>query len=459
MNFKQVRNISLVLAFGLLAPMLDTTMTNIAINNISHDLHTTLNSVQWIITAYVLSTSIAVPFSGWLTQHFNGKYVFLVAQMMFGLSSIGAAMSTTVNVLIFYRIFQGFAAGLIMPLVSNLLVNIAPRDYFQKLMMIVMLPIMIGPVFGPILGAIIVEYGNWQWIFWINVPIMLIAAALNFWIVPSIPATDKTTKIDWLGITLLGFGSASLIYGLSRAGKLATFNNSDTWLFASIGLFALFIYVIWGIYKKKTAVLPLVLFKAPVYAASTVNLFLAGIITTGPMLILPLYFQQGRGLSILQTGFWLLPQGIGMLLIRPLLLKLLDRIGARYVVWLSLSLSILGTMPFGWIDSKTNILIISVVLFIRGLGIGGVIMPLMTTILMGMDKKLVPQANIGARIFQNLGGAFGSALVATIISSYLSTHHTSLANIIAYQHAFWWSVLLTRLMIIPSIFLPKYVEK
>ncbi|WP_010016698.1 MFS transporter [Leuconostoc gelidum] len=218
--------------------------------------------------------------------------------------------------------------------------------------------------------------------------------------------------------------------------------------------------MLFGVFiRKKTAVLPLVLFKAPVYAASTVNLFLAGIITTGPMLILPLYFQQGRGLSILQTGFWLLPQGIGMLLIRPLLLKLLDRIGARYVVWLSLSLSILGTMPFGWIDSKTNILVISVVLFIRGLGIGGIIMPLMTTILMGMDKKLMPQANIGARIFQNLGGAFGSALVATIISSYLSTHHTSLANIIAYQHVFWWSVLLTGLMIIPSIFLPKYVEK
>ncbi len=181
---------------------------------------------------------------------------------------------------------------------------------------------------------------------------MLIAAALNFWIVPSIPATDKTTKIDWLGITLLGFGSASLIYDLSRAGKLAIFNNSDTWLFASIGLFALFIYVIWGIYKKKTAVLPLVLFKAPVYAASTVNLFLAGIITTGPMLILPLYFQQGRGLSILQTGFWLLPQGIGMLLIRPLLLKLLDRIGARYVVWLSLSLSILGQCHLGGLIAR-----------------------------------------------------------------------------------------------------------
>lgn len=459
MDFKQVRNISLILAFGLLAPMLDTTMTNIAISNISHDLHTTLSSVQWLITAYVLSTSIAVPFSGWLTQHFNGKYVFFIAQMMFGLSSICAAMSTEINILIFYRIVQGFAAGLIIPLVSTMLVNIAPRAYFQKLMMIVMLPIMIGPIFGPVLGAFIVEYGNWQWIFWINVPIMLIAAALNFWKVPNIPPTDTTTKIDWIGIALLGSGSATLIYGLSQAGKLATFNNSDTWLFASMGLFALVIYVIWGIYREKTAVLPLALFKSPVYAATTVNLFLAGIVTTGPMLILPLYFQQGRGLSVLQTGLWLLPQGIGMLLIRPLLLKLLNRIGVRYVVWFSLSLSILGTIPLGLIDDRTNILIISIVLFIRGLGIGGVIMPLMTTILMGMDKNLVPQANIGARIFQNLGGAFGSALVATIISSYLSTHHASSANIISYQHAFWWSVVLTGLMIIPSVFLPKQVEK
>lgn len=146
MNFKQTRNVSLILAFGLLAPMLDTTMTNIAISDIGRDLHTTLSSVQWIITAYVLATSIAVPFSGWLTQHFNGKYVFLVAQLFFGLSSIGAALSHDINALIIYRVVQGFAAGLIIPLVTTMLVSVAPREYLQKLMMVVMLPIIVGPI-------------------------------------------------------------------------------------------------------------------------------------------------------------------------------------------------------------------------------------------------------------------------------------------------------------------------
>lgn len=221
MNYKKTRNVALILAFGLLAPMLDTTMTNIAIHDIGQDLQTTLSSVQWIITAYVLATSIAVPFSGWLTQRFNGKYVFFAAQLIFGLSSIGAALSQSISALVTFRVIQGFAAGLIIPLVTTMLVNVAPREYLQKLMMVIMLPIMVGPVLGPVIGAFIVEYGNWQWIFWINVPVMLIAAALNFWKVLDVPATKPDAKIDTIGIVLLGLGSAAIIYGLSRAGSLA----------------------------------------------------------------------------------------------------------------------------------------------------------------------------------------------------------------------------------------------
>ncbi|HEY4399186.1 MAG TPA: MDR family MFS transporter [Lactobacillaceae bacterium] len=456
MAFKQIRNIALILAFGLLAPMLDTTMSNIAINDISKDLQTTLDSVQWILTAYVLATSIAVPFSGWLSQRFNGKYVFFAAQIIFGLASIWAALSTDINWLIAARAVQGFAGGLIIPLVTTMLVGIAPKETFNKLMMIVMLPIMIGPIFGPVLGAFIVEYGNWQWIFWINVPIGLLAAALNFWKVPDLPATNPTAKIDALGILLLGAGSASLIYGLSRAGALATFNNSDTVTYGGLGLVVLVLYIVWAALKRDQAVLPLGLFKSPVYAATTFNLVLAGIITTGPMLILPLYFQQGRGFSVLETGLWLLPQGIGMLLIRPVLLKLMNVTGTRNVVWFALGLTLLGTLPFAWIDVHTNIWLISAVLLVRGLGVGGVIMPLMTNILMGMDKSLVPQANIGARVFQNLGGAFGSALVATIVASYMATHHAVDANITAFHEAFWLAIGVTVLMALPALVLPAH---
>ncbi|GAP00343.1 DHA2 family efflux MFS transporter permease subunit [Fructobacillus ficulneus] len=459
MDFKQTRNVALILAFGLLAPMLDTTMTNIAINDIGRDLNTTLSSVQWIITAYVLATSIAVPLSGWLIQHFNGKYVFLTAELFFGLSSIGAALSHDINTLIIFRVIQGFASGLLLPLVTTMMAMISPREYLQKLMMVVMLPILAGPIFGPVIGAVVVQYSNWQWVFWINVPIMIIAAALNYWKIPDIPASNREAKIDAIGIALLGFASATIIYGFSQAGEKATFNNSDTWTYVTIGLIAAVVYLLWGRYKKGNAVLPLALFKSPVYAATTVNLVLAGMVTNGPMLILPLYFQQGRGMSVLATGLWLLPQGLGMLMMRPVLLRLLERIGVRYVVWLALTLSLVGTLPFVWIDAHTNIVLVGAILFVRGLGVGGVVMPLMTNILLGMEKDLIPHANTGARIFQNIGGAFGSAVIATIVATYLSTHRVLGANIVAYQHAFWLAIVMTLVMFIPAIFLPKEVQK
>lgn len=222
---------------------------------------------------------------------------------------------------------------------------------------------------------------------------------------------------------------------------------------------AIIVYLVWGYVKQDRAVLPLGLFKSPVYAATSINLVLAGMVTNGPMLLLPLYFQQGRGLSIMATGLWLLPQGIGMILIRPLLVKLLEKIGVRYVVWFSLTWALIGTIPFAWINGQTNLLIVGMVLFVRGLGVGGVIMPLMTTILLGMEKELIPQANIGARIFQNVGGAFGSALVATVVAAYLTTHRVLGANIAAYQHAFGWSIGITVLMFVPAFFLPKKVQK
>ncbi|WP_353989490.1 DHA2 family efflux MFS transporter permease subunit [Pediococcus argentinicus] len=458
MEMKKMRQVALILAFGLLAPMLDTTMTNIAINDISRDLGSSLNSVQWILTAYVLATSVAVPFSGWLSQRFNGKYVFLSAQLVFGAASIWSALSTDVNSLIFARVVQGFSAGLIIPLVTTILMSMGSRKVVNDLMMIVMLPIMVGPIFGPIIGALIVQYGNWNWIFWINVPIVLIVSGLILWKIPDLPGTNVKAKIDWLGILLLGAGSTSLIYGISRAGREATFNNSDTIIYSLVGIALLLVYAAWGAFKKGTAVLPLGLFKSPVYSATIFNLILAGIITNGPMLILPLYFQQGRGFSILATGLWMLPQGLGMLLIRPILLKLMNQLGTRYVVLISLSLTLLGTVPLMFVTKSTSMWLISAILFARGLGVGGVIMPMMTSILVGMKKELIAQANIGARIFQNMGGAFGSALVATVVASYLQNHHYLTANIVSYQHAFGWAVAITVLMILPAMLLPKTVD-
>jgi len=168
---KELVRVALVLVFGAVAPMLDTTMVNIAVNHFSRDFHASLETVQWVMTGYVLALAIAVPFSGWLVQRFEGKAVYFIAELLFLLSSLLAGLAWNIESLIAFRIVQGFAAGLIIPLLTMLLVQAAGQDQMGRLMAIVGLPIILGPILGPVAGGLLVEYVSWRWIFYINVPI------------------------------------------------------------------------------------------------------------------------------------------------------------------------------------------------------------------------------------------------------------------------------------------------
>ncbi|WP_230076587.1 MFS transporter [Brevibacillus sedimenti] len=218
---KDLVRVALVLVFGAVAPMLDTTMVNIAVNHFSRDFQTSLETVQWVMTGYVLALAIAVPFSGWLVQRFEGKSVYFIAELLFLLSSLLAGLSWNIESLIAFRIVQGFAAGLIIPLLTTLLVQAAGQDQMGRLMAIVGLPIILGPILGPVAGGLLVEYASWRWIFYINVPIGIISLALIYMKMPRFPATNRRAALDWTGILLLGGLSASFIYGISRGRKAA----------------------------------------------------------------------------------------------------------------------------------------------------------------------------------------------------------------------------------------------
>ncbi len=150
-----------ILVLGGLAPMLDGTMVNIAIPHLVNTFHTTLSNVQWVASAYLLTMGIAIPFSGWLLNHIDGRIAYLGAQIIFLIGSIIAALSPNLNWLIDARVVQGFGAGLVIPMLTTLLVQQA-GIYFRKLMLIVALPMMLGPIFGPIIGGLIMNSATWE---------------------------------------------------------------------------------------------------------------------------------------------------------------------------------------------------------------------------------------------------------------------------------------------------------
>ncbi|WP_145019469.1 MDR family MFS transporter [Paenibacillus sp. Y412MC10] len=442
------------IALGAIAPMLDSTMVNIAIDQLTKDFNTTLDIVQWSITGYVLALAIAVPVSGWLMNTCNGKKVFIGAVITFGVISVLVGVSWDISSFIFFRLLQGFSAGIITTLMSTLLVKTAGPENVGKVMAIVSTPMIFGPILGPVIGGFIVQGASWHWIFFINVFIVLIAAPLMMKKIPAFEPFDKDSKLDIFGIIDLSFMSAALIYGITKAADHASFNNRETILWVGMGLALAVIYFVYNRNRKNQTVLPLNLFAHKSFTAASIGLFLANIAVMGPMIILPLFFQNFRHFTAIEAALALIPQGVGMLITRPLIGKMIDQIGAKYVVLVSLVISLIGSIPLIFINDQTSMIWISIVLFLRGTSFGGIMLPLTSDAYTGLDSKQLPQAGVGINMIENLGSSFGSAVIATVVAAALQGMQPTIANgLKGYHTGFLVSAVVLAVICIPGLFL------
>ncbi|MFO7317837.1 MAG: DHA2 family efflux MFS transporter permease subunit [Bacilli bacterium] len=449
---KEIISIAWILVFGAIPPMLDTTIVNIAVNDITKMFSTNLAVAQWIVTGYTLALGIAVPFSGWLMKKYDGKKIFMGALGLFLAASLLCGLAWDMPSLIAFRVLQGFASGLMIPTLTALVVQIAGNENIGSLMSIVGIPIVFAPIIGPVIGGLILQYLSWHWLFFVNLPIGVIALLLMQWKLPKFEAIDKSAKMDWPGVLLLALISTMFILGVTE-GREPDFRTTSILAFA-VGVVSLIAYLVYAWKKNDQALIPLSLFKSKNFSASFVSLFLAGFATNGPMLLLPMFFQNVKGLSVIESALWLVPQGIGMLVARPLVGKLTDQFGARLVVLPSIVISLLGTLPFVYFDSGTLHWMIWMVLFIRGIGIGGITVPVMSDSYVGLEKSLIPAASVATRITQNIGAAFGSAILATVVSGALSAKETTVTNMAdAYHLGFLTSLIFMMISIIPSLFL------
>ncbi|WP_407857453.1 MDR family MFS transporter [Enterococcus hailinensis] len=451
---KEVLSAAWAIALGAIAPMLDSTMVNIAIDQLTKTFQTDLAMIQWAITGYVLAMAMAVPIAGWLMNHFNGKKIFIGAVILFGITSILAGISWNVTSFIVFRLLQGFSAGIITPLMSTLLVKTAGPENVGRVMAIVSTPMIFGPILGPVLGGFIVQAASWRWIFFINVFIILIAAPLMAKTLPKFDPFNRKSKLDIFGIADLSIMSAALIYGISKAADHATFKNSESLLWTGIGIICLVVYIFYDRFKRHATVLPLTIFSHRSFKASSIGLFFANIAIMGPMLILPLFFQNFRHFSAMEAAIAMIPQGVGMLITRPLIGKMIDKLGAKYVVIVSLIISLIGTIPLVFVTNTTSMVWIALILFIRGTSFGGINLPLTSDAYTGLEDEELPDAGVGINIIENLGSSFGSAMIATVVATVLQGAQPTITHQLAAYHAgFLVSVIVLALIFIPSLFL------
>ena len=447
--------LALVLITGVLAVVFDTTIVNVAIDTLGSELRVPVATIQWVSTGYLLALGMAVPVTGWLVDRLGGKRVWMSALGLFLVGSVGASLAWSAPSLIACRVLQGAGGGLMLPVLTTLLVQAAGGRSLGSVTALVSFPALLGPILGPLAGGLIVQHLSWRWIFWVNVPFCVAGLILAWRLMPEFPGSRRS-RLDGVGLALASPGIAAVVFGLARVGSDGGFGHATVLVPLLGGLALLVAFTVRARRVGAAALVDVRLFRVPSFSAATGLLFLSGFALYGAMLLVPLYFQQVRGLSAFAAGLLIAAQGVGVLASRGLAGTLTDRIGARWVTFAGLVVVALATLPFGFVTAGTGEWWLVGTLVVRGIGLGAATIPVLAGAYYGLDRAAVPHASIITRTAQQIGGSVGTAVLAVVLERSIVRHGAEglAGRAAAFDVAFWWSIGFTVAALVLALWLP-----
>jgi EmrB/QacA subfamily drug resistance transporter len=448
-----VWRISAVVLLGSVMTILDTTIVNVALDTLGHDLRSPVSQIQWVVTGYTLALAAVIPVTGWAARRFGGKRVYLASLVLFTVGSALCGLATSTGELILFRVLQGAGGGMLLPIGQMMMADAAGPKRMGRVMSILAVPMMLAPILGPTVGGLIIQNASWRWIFYVNVPIGFAAVIAALRILPNIKP-GEAGRLDVRGLLLMSGGVALLTYGLAEIGTTGSFSSPKVLVgcLAGLALIALF-----GVFALRTPrpLLDLRLYRRPTFSSASVAMFFLAAALFGGMILLPLYWQEVRHESVVDAGLLMAPQGVGAALIMPLAGRLSDRYGGGPIALIGVTVTAVLTIPFGLIGAHTPVAWLSIVMLLRGTGIGLGFMPAMTAAFASLDRSELSDATPQLNVLQRVGASIGTAVLAVILQRALVGVHTLSGAAAAYGTAFWASAGLAALAIVPCLILVR----
>ncbi|HWB22753.1 MAG TPA: DHA2 family efflux MFS transporter permease subunit [Gaiellaceae bacterium] len=448
-----VWRIAFVVIIGSIMSILDTTIVNVALETLGHDLHSTIANTQWVITSYMLSLAAVIPVTGWAARRFGAKPVYLLSLVLFTAGSALCGVAQSLDQLIVFRIIQGVGGGMILPLGQLMMATAAGPKRMGRVMSIVAVPAMLGPILGPTLGGLIVDNASWRWIFYVNLPIGLIAFLASWRTLPRVEKSP-TDRLDVRGLLLMATGLPLFTYGLAEIGTKGSFTATSVVLPSLAGLALIGAFALHAL-RVPRPLLDLRLYRRATFASASIAMFCLGGALFGGMILMPLYWQQVRLESVVDTGLLTAPMGLGMALVMPSVGRFADRIGGGPLALAGVIVTTIATIPFAFIGAHTSILWLSVAMFIRGMGVGMAFMPAMSAAFASLRPSELADATPQLNVLQRVGGSIGTAVVAVVLARALAGANGIGEVASGYGTAFWWSAGMTALAIIPCMILVR----
>ena len=408
--------------------LIDVSIVNVAIRDISGSLGATTEEVSWVVTAYAISNLIIIPLTGFLSSFFGRKNYFTYSIIIFTISSFMCGLAESLPILIFFRFVQGLGGGALLSTAQGIIFEAFPPERANTGTAFFGMGIVIGPALGPTLGGYIIDHFSWEWIFFINVPVGIIATILSFTYIKDQRAIKKTKKINWLAVFFLAVGVGSLQYFLEEGNDKDWFSDRlicYTFITALIGIFC-FIYLE---LKNKTPTVDLKLLKknANLKVGMLLN-FIVGLILFGTVFTWPLLAQISLGWTATMTGESLMPGAFTTAATLVFTGKMIERgVNPKFFIAMGFTITFCFVALMFFQSPDTNMRSVFLPLLIRGVGLGMLITPIITMSIQGLKGAALNQGTGLTNMTRQLGGAVGIAFINLYINHRQSLHINDLS--------------------------------
>lgn len=421
--------VALVVVIGVFMSILDQTIVNIAIPRLQTAFGADIHSVQWVLTGYILTQGVITPTAAYFADKLGTKRFYIISLMAFTLGSALCGLAWSLPVLIFFRVLQGAGGAALFPLSITMLFREFPPQERGLASGFFGIPALLAPAIGPTFGGYLVTYVGWQAIFYINVPIGIIAVILVSIFIRE-TRTDAGLRFDFLGFIFAAVGLAALLYGLSDA-------STDGWGSARVlgsigaGVIALAIFIAIELILANNEGQPLLdlrLFTNRPFRTSMIASIFVTFGLFGGIFLFPIYLQSIRGLSAFQAGLILLPQALASMVSVLIGGRLVDRIGVRAVIIPGLLLLGTATWQLTFITPNSPYWWLQILFILRGLGLGLCIQPLTVSSLSEIRPRQLAQASSISTVTRSVSSSLGIAVLATLVQTQAQVHYGRLAE-------------------------------
>jgi DHA2 family multidrug resistance protein len=419
---------TIALSVATFMNVLDTSIANVSIPAISGDVGVSTSQGTWVITSFAVANAISVPLTGWLTQRIGAVRLFTASILLFVVASLACGLAPNLGLLILFRVIQGAVAGPMIPLSQTLLLASYPKSKSGTALGLWAMTTLVAPVVGPVLGGYITDNISWPWIFYINVPVGILAAYASWAIYRTRETPTRISPVDGVGLGLLVIWVGSLQVMLDKGKELDWFHSSFIVTLAVTALICFTLFLVWELNDNRHPIVDLSLFKRRNFSSGVFGLSVGYGAFFGNVVIVPLWLQTQMGYTATEAGLMMAPVGVLAILITPVLGRNLPRLDPRVVASVAFAIFAVVSFMRAGFNTQVDPAHVIVPTIIQGAAMGTFFLPLTALALAGLPPERIAAASGLSNFVRITAGAIGASVVTTLWENRSAMHHAYLTE-------------------------------